>query len=296
MQRNSKALISLHLSIFIAGFTGVFGRLIELESPLLSLYRTALAFFILAIYLYFYFKHHQDAFCLPLLIKLKALLVGAILFVHWVLFYASIQLSNISVGVVCLSAMGFFSSFLEPWLLKRKFELKNLGFSFLSLLGLLAIFHFDISFRLGIIVGIISSLCASLFTITNKTVSGKGDPKVLLGYEMAGALVTGFILVLAWAFIFNKSFKIERQLDLIYLICLASVCTIGLYLMQLNFLKDLSAFTVNLSYNLEPVYSIILAMIIFHEYQSLGVGFVLGLALIALSVGLQNLTLFRFRK
>ena len=167
MQRNSKALISLHLSIFIAGFTGVFGRLIELESPLLSLYRTALAFFILAIYLYFYFKHHQDAFCLPFLIKLKALLVGAILFVHWVLFYASIQLSNISVGVVCLSAMGFFSSFLYSFncILYSRATFSALLFALSSAFVRESIFLLDSlrSFPISSRRAIISSSCLILF-------------------------------------------------------------------------------------------------------------------------------------
>lgn len=288
---NGVTLALLHFSIFIAGFTGVFGRLIELSAPLLSLYRTLMAAVLMSAVMLCLKKSLR----LPRSLALRSMGVGALLFIHWVFFYASIKLSNVSIGVICLSAMGFFTALLEPLCLKRRFRFTELILSFIALLGLLAIFHFDLRYRLGIAVGLLSSLMASLFTILNKTVSDKGAPLTLLTFEMWGAALTGLFLVPLWAHAAGVSMVTGRHPDYVYLFLLASVCTVGLYFLQLKVLTGVSAFTVNLSYNLEPVYSILIAMVLFAEYTSLGWSFVGGLTLIALSVLLQNVSVLHER-
>lgn len=287
---NLATLLVLHASIFIAGFTGVFGRVISLEAPLLTFYRTLIAAVIMLAVLCIIKRRLTS---LNRDVKLRSLTVGALLCVHWILFYASIKLSNVSIGVICLAAMGFFTAFLEPLLLKRKFRVIELLLSFLALAGILTIFHFDSRYRLGILTGILSSFMASLFTITNKTVSGRGDQRLILGYEMGGALMAAAAIVPLWAYYTGTPFFAVSLSDAANLFLLASVCTIGLYFLQLLVLTKVSAFTVNLSYNLEPVYSIIIAMILFSEYENLGLSFAAGLFIIACSVFLQNLMVVR---
>ena len=133
---------------------------------------------------------------------------------------------------------------------------------------------------------------AALFTITNKKVAAGHDASTMLLYEMSGGFV-GLSCLLPF---YLRYFPVETIFpdvsDLIYLILLASVCTIGLYLLQIQVLKVVSAFTVNLTYNLEPVYSIILAMLFFHEARELNGAFYIGLGLIVLSVLLQTFAVF----
>ncbi len=289
LKTNIPTILLLHLSIVIAGFTGVFGRLISLEAPFLTFYRTLMAAMIIFLTLCLIKKDN----ILQFKDKFKAAGVGALLFVHWVLFYLSIKLSNISIGVICLAAMGFYTAVLEPLFLRRRFRLTEILLSFLALTGLLLIFHFDARYRAGIAIGLLSSLIASLFTIANKKVSCLGEPKEILGFEMYGAAAAALITVPLWAVILDKPLFAMSIKDGVYLLLLSSICTIGLYFLQLKILKAVSAFTVNLSYNLEPVYTIIMAMLLFKEYEYLGLSFVLGLIIIAGSVILQNLRVIR---
>ena len=169
-------------------------------------------------------------------------------------------------------------------------------FSLLTLAGILLIFHFDTHFRLGIGMGIISSALAALFTITTKRVGVRHQASTMLLYEMIG----GCIWLTCCMPVYLHFFPVESVLpvasDLLYLLLLASVCTIGLYLLQIIVLQTVSAFTVNLSYNLEPVYSIILAILFFGEAKELNTAFYTGLSIIILSVVMQTLCVVRERK
>lgn len=283
------ALLLLHLSIVIAGFTGILGRLITLDAYALTLYRCILA-----------------SLFLVLLLKLRGLSVrpckadliyfgiGAVLAVHWMGFYGAIKLSNVSIGVVCLSAMAFSSAILEPFILKRRFKLSEFVFAGIGISGILLIFGFDAHFRAGIICGLVCAVLASLYTILNKKYAAKAPSRqrVVL-FEIAGGACT-LLFMLPGYLAFEGAGGLALSLpDLIWLLLLASVCTVGLNVLQVMVLKQVSAFTVNLSYNLEPVYSIVLAMIIFAENRELSAAFYAGLALIAASVLLQTLSVIR---
>lgn len=158
------AFIKLHISILLAGFTGLFGKLITLNEGLLVWYRMMFA----AVLLFTILKISNKLQSIPLKEQLKIAGTGFILGLHWVFFYGSIKMSNVSVGVVCFSLVGFFTALLEPLLIRRRFKIKELLFSLITVAGILLIFRFDMRYRSGIIIGIISSALAALFTITNK--------------------------------------------------------------------------------------------------------------------------------
>ena len=216
--------------------------------------------------------------------------VGLLLGLHWVFFYGSIKASNVSIGVVCFSLVGFFTAFLEPLINCHRVSFKEVVFSLLTLFGVVLIFHFDTRYRLGIGLGIISSALAALFTITNNSTS------TMLLYEMVGGFIWLSCILPFYLRYFPVSTIVPGLLDFTYLLLLASVCTIGLYLLQIQVLKKISAFTVNLSYNLEPIYSIILAMLLFSEAKELNAAFYIGLGVIILSVILQTLSVIRSNK
>lgn len=279
-----EAFIKLHLSIVLAGFTGLFGKLISLNEGLLVWYRMMFA----AIMLYLILKLSNKLLAIPAKEQLKIAGTGFILGLHWVFFYGSIKMANVSVGVVCFSLVGFFTALLEPLIIRRRFRVKELMFSLITVAGIVLIFQFDMRYRAGIIVGIISSALAALFTITNKKVGAKHPSRMMLLYEMAGGFLGLTCLLPLYLHYFPVVTILPDMKDFLYLLLLALVCTIGLYLMQIQVLKTVSAFTVNLSYNLEPIYSIILAMLFFGEAKELNTAFYIGLALIILSVLLQT--------
>ncbi len=279
----------LHLSVFIAGFTGVLGRLITLDSAILVWWRMAAAALLMFVYLRFVETRHAmslQRYKFMEIIQMGG--VGMLLCLHWVFFYASIKAANVSIGVVCFSLVGFFTAFFEPVINKHKFSGREFLFSLLTILGIYLIFHFDSRYRLGIVLGVISSALYALFAITNQRVGKHYEAKNMLLWEMVGGLI-GLTCLLP---IYNMFIPIERLypigMDLPYLAFMVVVCTIGLCLLQIIVLQKIPAFTVNLSYNLEPVYSIILSMFIFSEYKELNFSFCVGIALIIISVVLQT--------
>lgn len=283
------ALLLLHLSIVIAGFTGILGRLITLDAYALTLYRCILASLFLVLLLKL-----RGLSVRPCKSDLIYFAIGAVLAVHWMGFYGAIKLSNVSIGVVCLSAMAFSSAILEPFILKRRFKLSEFVFAGIGISGILLIFGFDAHFRAGIICGLVCAVLASLYTILNKKYAAKAPSRqrVVL-FEIAGGACT-LLFMLPGYLAFEGAGGLALSLpDLIWLLLLASVCTVGLNVLQVMVLKQVSAFTVNLSYNLEPVYSIVLAMIIFAENRELSAAFYAGLALIAASVLLQTQSVIR---
>ncbi len=289
----------LHLSVFIAGFTGVLGRLITLDSAILVWWRMAAAAVIMFLYLRVggllktNTRGGTDARGASLQrYKFGDILqmggVGMLLCLHWVFFYASIKASNVSIGVVCFSLVGFFTALFEPIINKHRFSGREFLFSLLTILGIYLIFHFDSRYRLGIVLGVISSAIYALFAIANQRVGKHYEAKNMLLWEMIGGLI-GLTCLIP---LYNMFIPVGRiypvGMDYAYLAFMVVVCTIGLCLLQIIVLQKIPAFTVNLTYNLEPVYSIILSMFIFSEYKELNFSFCIGIALIIISVVLQT--------
>lgn len=287
-----EAFVKLHLSILIAGGTGIFGRLITLNEALLVWYRMMLATLMFAVLLALWKKLRR----VTVRDVMKIGGVGLLLSAHWLFFYGSIKAANVSIGVVCLSLMSIFTALFEPAINRHRISVREVLFSLVAVAGIVLIFHFDTRYRLGICMGVVSSALASLFTIVNKKVSAGYTSSTMLLYEMAGGFVGISCVLPFYLHRFPVDTIVPGLKDIVYLLCLASVCTVALYILQIQVLKKVSAFTVNLSYNLEPVYSIIGAMIIFHEARDLGASFYFGLGLIVLSVVFQTCSVLFHQK
>ena len=284
----------LHLSVFIAGFTGVLGRLITLDSAILVWWRMAAAALIMFVFLRVSKTHDRASLQR---FKFRDVLqmggVGMLLCLHWVFFYASIKASNVSIGVVCFSLVGFFTALFEPIINKHRFSAREFLFSLLTILGIYLIFQFDARYRLGIALGVVSSALYAMFAIANQRVGKHYEAKNMLLWEMVGGLIGLTCLIPLYNVFIPVGRLYPVGMDYPYLAFMVVVCTIGLCLLQIIVLQKIPAFTVNLTYNLEPVYSIILSMFIFSEYKELNFSFYLGIALIILSVVLQ--TVFSIR-
>ena len=283
-----EAFIKLHVSVLIAGATGIFGRLISLNEGLLVWYRMLFATVMFFLLLWMLGKLKRVSFrdvC-------KIGSVGMLLAIHWLFFYGSIKASNVSIGVVCLSLMSFFTALFEPLINRHRISLGEIACSLIGVLGIILIFHFDTRYRLGIGMGILSSALASLFTICNKKVSVGYTSSTMLMYEMGGGFLGLSCLLPLYLSFFPVASILPSLTDLVYLLLFASVCTVLLYILQIQVLKKISAFTFNLTYNLEPIYSIIAAMFLFHEAKELNASFYVGLGLILLSVLLHSAGVF----
>ncbi len=278
-----KAFIQLHVAVFLAGFTAILGKLINLNEGILVWYRLLLTVLILGGILYY----KRQLFSISRKDMIQIFSVGGIVAFHWVTFYGSVKYANVSVAVVCLAASGFFTSFFEPLILKRRIAWAEVLLGFIAIFGIYIIFDFHPQYKVGILFGILASVGSSLFPIFNKKLITRFSPKILTFYEITGGLVVLSLILPVYLYFFKANHYLPSVSDIFWLIILAGVCTVVSFDLQLNALKKLSPFTSNLAYNLEPVYGIILGFIIFQENKNLNVSFYWGTGLIILVVVVQ---------
>lgn len=280
-----KAFLQLHIAVLLAGFTGVLGRLIEINESLLVWYRMFFSVIFLLILTIFTKKITK----LSIRQMTPLLGIGAIIALHWVTFYGSVKYANVSVSLVCFSAVGFFSSLLDPLISKRKFKAIELLLGLMVILGVYLIFHFDQNFRTGIIFGLISAFLASIFPILNKQYVTKHNPDTITFYEMTGGwLILNFVVPVYLLFVPVDSI-FPDLMDFVWLLVLSLFCTVLAFNLSVRALSSISPFTVNLSFNLEPVYGILLAFLLFKEHLEVGFSFYAGLTVIFLTVVIQTI-------
>lgn len=277
------AYLRLHTGILLAGATGVFGRLISLAELPLVWYRMIIAAGVLATVLALGGRLHRATFREAWRIGC----CGTLLAIHWVLFYGSIKAANVSVGVVCFALNGFFTALLEPMASGKRFSLRDLLLGLITLGGIVLIFGLNMQFRTGIVIGTFSSLFYTLFAIASKRVqSATGvESSAMLLYELSSGWCVLSLAMPFYAMLYPSAPLLPEGSDWLFIPLFASVFTIGPFLTQLQALRTLSAFTVNLSYNLEPLYSIALAMLLFNEAQELNLSFWMGVSMIVAAVG-----------
>jgi drug/metabolite transporter (DMT)-like permease len=278
-----KALINLHISVFLAGFTGVLGKLILLNEGILVWYRIMIT--VITLFIWLSWKKR--------IVKIspsnvwKLLGIGTLIALHWVCFYGSIKTANVSIGLICFASVGLFTAILEPWMTGKKFSLAEIGLGLISLLGIYLIFHFDTRYRTGILIGIASALLGAIFSVLNKKNVHVAPPQTIMLYELSGGVLLLTLCMPVYLHYFPTDYIFPSLSDWGWLLVLSWLCTVLAMDLMLQALKKVSAFTQNLSLNLEPVYGILLAFVLFKENQNLDTSFYIGFSLIALSVVLQ---------
>lgn len=278
-----KAFIQLHMAILLAGCSGILGNLISLDAVLITWYRMLLAGLMLIIILYI--KGNK-----PIIQKneWRELSVGLLLTLHWIFFYGSIKYANVSIGVICFCLSSFFTAIISPMLNRQKISWAELLLSSLTLFGISLIFQFDSSHRIGIGFGVVSSLPFAFYAILNERLSASRNAVRTTALQMIGGF-TGLSVLLLPVYIMNVQHAtyLPTINDFCFLFLLAFGCTVCMCFLLNNAQREISAFTVSLSFNLEPVYSILLAIILFKENKMFGTAFYAGLSLIMLSLILQ---------
>lgn len=276
--------LHLHLIVFIWGFTAILGALITLDALPLVWYR--MLFASVFILLYIFFKHYSLQVNRKLLISF--LFAGLIIALHWLTFFKAIKESNISVTLACLATGAFFTSILEPIFYKRKVIWYEVGFGLIVVVGLYIIFQVEGDYYLGIILALTSAFLSALFSVINGKFAKLYSPTIISFYEILGG-----VLFLSIFLLFNQGFTVEFfQLsfnDFKWLLVLSSVCTAYAFISSVRIMKFLSPYTVMLTINLEPVYGIILALLIFNEKEKMSFEFYIGSFIILSTVILNGI-------
>jgi len=283
-----KSYLHLHLIVFIWGFTAVLGALISIDALPLVWFRMLFAVGFITIYIYFKkvsLKISSKSF-------IQFIFAGFIIAMHWFSFFHAIKISNVSVTLACLSTGAFFASLIEPILYGKKIVFYEVFFGLLVILGLYIIFNVDGNYFWGKITALISAFLSALFAVMNSKFVKTYDATVISFYELSGGVVF-FTFLLLVTHSFSSNFFMLSPKDFMYLIVLSSVCTAYAFIASTSVMKFLSPYTVMLTINLEPIYGIILALILFEEKEKMSFEFYIGAFFILLIVLLNGLLKYR---
>ena len=285
-----KNILQLHFIVFIFGFTSVLGALISISALPLTIYRMGIASLFLALFIFFY---DINKFKLKKPIVIKILICGVIIALHWITFFYAIKISNVSITVSMMSSAAFLTSLIEPLFFKKKFLLYELILGILSLFGVFIIFNAELKYIDGLIVALISSILVSVFTLLNSRIVINNSSITISFYE----LFVGFLFSLLYYYLFFDTSlflkKINNQ-DFMLLVILGIVCTSYAFTKSVDLIKYLKPFTIMMIINMEPVYAILISLLIFGESEYLSINFYIGFVIILITVIINGI--FKYKK
>ncbi|MFI5172146.1 MAG: DMT family transporter [Chitinophagales bacterium] len=271
-----KAYLLYHVCVFLWGFTAVLGRLIELQETVLVWYRMGLTSLIMLAIPALWRSIKQ----LNTKTFFQLTGIGLLVTCHWITFYGSIKAANISVALTCLATTSLFVSILEPLMFGKKFIWYELILGIIIIPAIYLVFKFSGDYRNGIILGMISTIFATIFSLLNKKMISKTAPLNISFIEIG----TGFLILSAVMPFYLGSVEeiklIPSSADIIYLVLLAGLCTVVPFTLSLYSMRHISVFTASITLNLEPVYGILMAIFFFHESNHLQPEFYIGTIMI----------------
>ena len=278
-----KAFLQLHFAVFLAGFTGILGRLIALNEGWLVWYRLLIS----SVTMWIVFSLAGKLQQVSIIDILKLSGIGFLSALHWVSFYGSIKYANVSVALVCFSATGFFTALFEPFFSRKRINLIEVLLGLIVIAGIYIIFHFDPKYKTGIILGVICAVLLAIVMILIRQFVQKMNSQTILTYQLSGGFITLSLFMPFYLKAFPTSYIFPGFGDWMWLLVLAWFCSVLAFQFSVTALQKLTAFTVNLSFNLEPVYGILLAFFVYHENKDLNWSFFIGLGLIILALCIQ---------
>ncbi|MCH7523585.1 MAG: DMT family transporter [Bacteroidetes bacterium] len=280
-----KNYLHLHLLVFIAGFTAILGELISINAVSLVWFRMVIASVLMLLIIKF--RKINIAINFKTLVKFSV--AGILIALHWITFFESIKQSNISIALAMFSTGAFFAALIEPLFFKRKVIWYEIFFGILIILGVLLITKAEMQYIYGIILGISAAFFSTLFAVINGKFVKSYSASVISFYEF----ISGVIFITLFIIFFMKGFSFDffdlSVSDWTYLFILASICTAYSFIAAVHIMKYISPYTVVLSYNLEPVYGIVLAIILFPEKEKMSIEFYIGAAIIVSTVILNGI-------
>ncbi len=292
MQKSSlKDYLHLHFIVFIWGFTAVLGKLIRIEAIPLVWFRLTIASVVLGLFL----QIKKINFRITTRAIVQFFIAGFIIGFHWIAFFYAIKIANISITLATLATGALFTSILEPIFLKRKIKLYEILLSSLTIIGIIIIFNVEPQYSIGIFVALFAAFLSALFAVFNASFVQEYDARIISFYELLFAVVLISIVVVFQNGFTTNFFKLTSN-DWIFIIILGSVCTAYALTASTFLLKKISPFTMMLTVNLEPVYGILLALIVFKESEKMNPNFYYGAILIFVAVILNGYIKIKMKK
>ena len=286
----AKAQLQIHFCVLLWGFTPILGKMISLTALPLVWWRMLIVVAALALVP----RVWRGLRAMPVKLILAYCGIGVVVALHWLTFYGAIKLSNASVAVTCIALAPAFTSVIEPWLTRRPFSMRELLFGLAVLPGVaLVVGGIPDNMRLGVVVGAVSALLVAIFGPLNKRLIDHGEPLTITGLELGAGTLLLTLLAPLMPMIFpsfaGDLFTLPSPRDGLLLVVLSLACTLLPFALSLVALRHLSAYGVQLVTNLEPVYAIVLAIVLLGEQRELTPLFYLGVAIILAAVFLHPL-------
>lgn len=282
-----KDYIKLHIIILIWGTTGILGKLISIPAISIVWYRTLIC--VVSLLLFIGLKKQEKS--IPFKTQIGYIIIGGIVALHWYFFFASLKIAPVSVALVVLSTSTLFTALIEPLIFKRKIIKYEIALGLIVVGGIMLIFTFENKYHLGIIYALISAGCASLFTTANGLFIHKGgNPTKITLYEMGAACILISLYYISSGRIMDPINALLKQdiqimwLDIIYLLFLGVICTAVSFVVSVELMRKISPFTMTISLNMEPVYAIIIAILIFGNTEYMSSGFYIGTGVIGMTI------------
>lgn len=274
----------LHFIVFLWGFTAILGKLITIPSVEMVFYRSILAaggmgLVMLATKCSFHVTRNE---------LIKLLLIGALVAVHWIAFFGAGRVSNVSVSLVGFATNSLWAALLEPWFNRVRIKKFELVLGLIVIIGLYIIFSFDFQYKLGLIMGIVAGFTSALFSVFNSKMVRRVPAFTITFYEMIGAFVAIAIFLPLYKITWAENHQLQllpTAMDWLWIGILAGVCSVYAYSLAVELMKKISVFLLQLSLNLEPVYGIIMALILFPKKETMGLNFYIGTLVILGAVG-----------
>lgn len=273
----------LHFIVFLWGFSAILGKLVSIPAVEMVIYRSLLAAMGIAIVI----LATKSTFRVTQKDLLKLTLIGFIVAIHWVAFFGSARVSNVSVSLVGFATNSLWAALLEPWFNRSRVKKFELLLGLVVLLGLYIVFSFDFQYKLGLFFGIVAGFTSALFSVFNSRLVRTIPSFTITFYEMSGAFIGLCIFLplykITWAE--NELLRlVPVPMDWVYIGLLAGVCSVYAYSTAVELMKKISVFLLQLSLNLEPIYGIIMAVIIFGDEEKMGLNFYIGTGIILMAV------------
>ncbi len=278
-----KNYLHLHFLVFIAGFTAILGELISIKAIPLVWFRMVIA----GILMFIYIKLFKIKINIPARYILRFFVAGIIIALHWITFFGAIKVANVSIALAMFSTGAFFASLIEPLIYKRRIIWYEILFGVIVVIGVFIITQSEIKYLTGILLGILSAFLSSLFAVINGKFLERNSATVISFYEFIGGVLFITLFIPIFGDGFSKEFFVLSISDYSYLFILASICTAYAFIASVYIMKYVSPYTVMLTYNLEPIYGIILALILFPEKEKMSSQFYIG-AIVIITVVIFN--------
>lgn len=267
----------LHFIVFLWGFTAVLGKLISIPAVEMVFYRTLLAAFGMAVVMILLRK----SFTVSLPDLFKILITSGIVAIHWITFFSSGKISNPSTSLVGFATCSFWAALIEPLVKGKKIQILEIGLGILVLMGLIIILAFDFEHPLGLLLGILSGLTAALFSVINSRLIQRVNAYAITLYEMTGACLIILLFMPIYSALWNVDLNLNAQgMDWAYIALMAWACSVYAFSVSINLSRKISVFFIQLALNLEPVYGMILALLVFGSAEVMGINFYLGTLII----------------